>query len=213
MSADFTVRLFELDKDGALEPILGTNESYFAGTVPTVGDTYSKYVEVEDRWISYNVQRRIFINSSDGASGWFIMVRKLDDTPLLNHAVEAWIEDTRFWREAEEQDAFEEHEIAAQTKGTFEYWKRQQEEREKYRPIHKLNGPQARALRFLSDHPEIHTVDLIPQCGDKTMEVLEKAKCVRPGGKDYRGLREWFITDEGHAELKRIETYRNWNRE
>lgn len=97
-----------------------------------------------------------------------------------------------------------------QPRDELKHWQRQQEERDKHRPIHKLNAPQMRALRFMIDHPDLMTSDLIPRAAEKTMEALAKAGCLRPGGKDYRGHREWHVTDEGRAEVQREDTYKNW---
>lgn len=98
----------------------------------------------------------------------------------------------------------------AEPRDDLKHWQRQQEERDKHRPIHKLNAPQMRALRFMIDHPELQTSDLIPNAAEKTMEALAKVGCLRPGGKDYSGMREWHVTDEGRAEVQREDTYKNW---
>lgn len=204
----FTVRLFEIDREGKLEPLLGVDEDFFAGAVPNVGDTYSAWGA--DGYAFYSVQRRVFVNSSDGESGWLVIVRKIEAAPLLESVVEAWFEDNHFWREAAEQERLEEQELKSQETGSYEHWKRKNDERKKHAPIHKLHAPQMRALRFLIDHPDCRTVDLIPRTGEKTMEALEAKGCVRAGAKDHRGNREWYVTDEGRAEVKRAETFANW---
>lgn len=33
---------------------------------------------------------------------------------------------------------------------------------------------------------------------------------VRAGGTDHRGFREWFVTEEGRAEIKSADTFKNW---
>ncbi|UHS61069.1 hypothetical protein HRR99_05840 [Agrobacterium vaccinii] len=92
----------------------------------------------------------------------------------------------------------------------FKRWEEQDDERKKRGPVHRLDKPQMRALRFLAGHPDITTVDLIPQCGEKTMEALANVGCTRPGGKDHRGRQEWHITGEGRAEIERDDIYQNW---
>ncbi|MGO8282177.1 helix-turn-helix transcriptional regulator [Rhizobium ruizarguesonis] len=89
-------------------------------------------------------------------------------------------------------------------------WEAKDREREKHRPLHRLDAREQRILRFMIAHPDHLTVELIPQAGEKTMETLAKVGVVRPGAKDSRGMREWSVTDEGRAEVKRIDTYRNW---
>ncbi|MNL80627.1 hypothetical protein D3C87_2075310 [compost metagenome] len=60
-------------------------------------------------------------------------------------------------------------------------------------------------------HAECTTTDMIPQVGEKTLETMQqRAGVVRPGGKDHSGRRQWFVTDEGRAEIDRIDTWRNW---
>ncbi|MFF0919067.1 helix-turn-helix transcriptional regulator [Rhizobium leguminosarum] len=89
-------------------------------------------------------------------------------------------------------------------------WKARSRERDKYRPLHRLDAREERVLRFMIAHTDHLTVDLIPQAGEKTMEALAKVGVVRSGGKDYRGMRDWSVTDEGRAEVERIDTWTNW---
>lgn len=207
-SRNFSVRLFEIDKEGSLEPILGVDEDYFAGAVPNVGDTYSR-PGLED-YTFYAVQRRVFVDCHGGASGWLIIVRKLDATSLLENVVSAWQEDNRFWLDTEEQERLEELERESNQKGSVEWQRIQNEERDKHRPHHKLTSREGRVLRFMIAHPDCLTADTISEAGERTMETLAKVGVVRHGGKDHRGTREWFVTDDGRAEVERIDTYRNW---
>jgi predicted DNA-binding transcriptional regulator AlpA len=92
----------------------------------------------------------------------------------------------------------------------FKNWERKQRVRDKHRPLHNLDAREERILRFMIDHPEYMTTDAIPNAGEKTMEDLMKRGVVRPGGKDHAGSREWFVTDEGRAEIVRTDTWRNW---
>lgn len=89
-------------------------------------------------------------------------------------------------------------------------WEAKNRERDKYRPLHRLDVREQRILRFMISHPDHLTVDLIPQAGEKTMEMLAKVGVVRPGAKDHRGMRDWSVTDEGRAEVERIDTWTNW---
>ncbi len=95
-------------------------------------------------------------------------------------------------------------------RNTFDWWKARQAERDKHRPHHRLDVREERILRFMLAHPEHTTVDLIPRAGEKTLEALTKVGVVGPGGKDHRGFRTWFVTDEGRAEIDRTDTWRNW---
>ncbi|OJU66039.1 MAG: hypothetical protein BGO05_27865 [Rhizobiales bacterium 63-7] len=92
----------------------------------------------------------------------------------------------------------------------FQRWQAQQEERDKHKPIHRLDAREERVLRFMIAHPECATVDVIPQAGEATMEKLRKVGVVRAGAKDHRGRREWFVSDEGRAEIDRTDTWVNW---
>lgn len=225
----FGVRLFEIEADGALEPILGVDEDYFAGTVPNVGDTVAMW-GLHDVYRFYSVQRRYFIDSPDADNGWCIIVRQVESSSQFENVIKAWTADTKFWREVEAQEAAEErarlNALIQNLKGkgskpkppvveespaeSLKAWQHNQAERDKHRPHHNLTAPAERALRFMMEHPEAVTADLIPRVGDKTLEVMAKAGVVKPGGKDHRGQREWFITDEGRAEIERTDTWRNW---
>ncbi|MGJ7040449.1 helix-turn-helix transcriptional regulator [Shinella sp. BE166] len=99
---------------------------------------------------------------------------------------------------------------AANTRGTFEHWDAQHKKRDKHRPIHRLDAREERILRFMIAHPDSTTVDLIPQAGEKTMEALAEVGVVRAGGRNHRGQREWFVADEGVAEIQRTDTWKNW---
>jgi hypothetical protein len=194
-SRSFSVKLFEIDKEGGLEPILGVDEDYFAGAVPNTGDTYAMW-GLNDIYDFYSVQRRIFVDSPDGASGWCVVVRKIDTASPLENVVTAWVEDTSFWAEIDEKERHEE--IAKRERVA-----RQEEERRKNEPRHKLHPREVGALRFMVNHQDCNTIDLIPQAGEHTIGVLVSAGLVRADGKDHRGLKTWRVTKEGRAELDR----------
>ncbi|CDM57223.1 hypothetical protein [Rhizobium favelukesii] len=194
-SRGFGVRLFEIQPDGALEPILGVDEDYFCGVVPNVGDTYAMW-HLHDVYDFYSVQRRVFVDSHDGAAGWCVVVRKLETAPPLENVVTAWAEDTRFWADIDEQERQEE--IANQ-----ERIRRQEEDRLKHEPRHRLHPREVRALRYMINRPDCNTIDLIPRAGEHTISVLVSAGLVRAVGKDHRGLKTLRVTKEGKAEVDR----------
>jgi predicted DNA-binding transcriptional regulator AlpA len=92
----------------------------------------------------------------------------------------------------------------------FEKWAAKQRERDKHAPIHNLDAREERVVRFMIAHPECTTVDEIPQAGEKTMEAIANRGVVRAGAKITNGKRQWFVTDEGLAEIERTDTWRNW---
>lgn len=92
----------------------------------------------------------------------------------------------------------------------FEQWEKRERERDKYRSVFKLDAREERIIRFMIAHPEYKTVDLIPQAGEKTMELLASRTIVRPGARDANGKREWFVTKEGLADIERTDIWRNW---
>jgi hypothetical protein len=108
-SLGFGVRLFEIQSDGVLEPILGVDEDYFCGAVPNVGDTIAMS-GLHDVYRFYNVQRRFFVDSSYGDHGWAIIVRANEPAAQMDKVVETWVSDTKFWREVDEQERVEERE-------------------------------------------------------------------------------------------------------
>lgn len=226
----FSVRLFELQADGKLEALHANDIEYYGGACPNVGDTIGQLNGLGDAYRFYNVQRRVFVDAGDGNQGWAVVVRPIEESSFLSGVMTAWIDDTAFWYDVEQSEREEE---SARTRellnlpkkkakqssppvsadppvDSFKEWKRNQAERDKHRPHHNLTAPEQRALRFMIDHPECLTADLIPRVGDKTLEAMAKVGVVRPGGKDHRGFREWYVTDEGRAELDRIETWTNW---
>ena len=103
----FGVRLFEIEADGSLEPLLGVDNEHFGGTAPNVGDTYAMWGP-KDTYRFYSVQRRYFIDSPDGDNGWCVIVRRMDSAPQLERVVEAWADDTKFWRDIDEEERQEE---------------------------------------------------------------------------------------------------------
>lgn len=186
-------------------------------TIPGFGDRVT--LTVHDVGISITeVVGRHFVRHYDEASdsewiAWFIIVQSVDLQEaddlfdVINENYSQFVKSAPpKCKRAQRIEAG----LAHDERSDFQWWQEQDTQRQKYRPLHKLDKPQMRALRFLADHPKCMTVDLIPQCGEKTMEALAKAGCVRSGGKDHRGFREWFVTEEGREEIRRDDTYTNW---
>jgi hypothetical protein len=216
---DDLVYFLERQKDGRFQ-IEGEHRlADLHNNVPGFGDRITLAIDGVGTSIM-EVVGRYFVRHLDEASdsewiAWFIIVQSVDlqeADDLLEAVSEHY---AKFVRDRPPQK----RERAPRVNATpthddrrgIERWRRQDAERQKHHPVHKLDKPQMRALRFLADHPECTTVDLIPNAGEKTMEVLSKVGCVRPGGKDNRGFREWHITDEGRAELQREAAYKNWS--
>lgn len=82
-------------------------------------------------------------------------------------------------------------------------WRRQKEEREKYRPTMKLNQKLETILLFMVDHPECDTVDAIPGAGAISVDRLIEKGAVRLVGISKKGFR-YAVTDEGREEAARI---------
>lgn len=194
MSLDYTIRLYELLPDGDLEALGGGPIEQYGGSCPNVGDTIASYDVLAEAFKFYNVQRRMFIDSKDGDGGWAVVIRAVEASPLMLKVSDEWLDETKFWRDTDKQNS----------------WEYQQAERDKHRPIHRLDAREESVLRFMIEHPENTIVDLIPRAGEKTMQKLMEVGVVRPGKKDRGGEREWFVTDEGRAEITRTDTWRNW---
>jgi len=104
----FGVRLFEIESSGTLVPLLGVDEDYFCGAVPNVGDTYAMN-HLNGVYDFYSVQRRIFVDSHDGAEGWCVIVRRVETASQLENVVTAWDEDTKFWNDIDDQEREQEN--------------------------------------------------------------------------------------------------------
>ncbi|KAA3504336.1 hypothetical protein DXM27_03605 [Rhizobium rhizogenes] len=93
-----SVRVWAIDRDGDLEPLISADESHFRGSVPDVGDTYVMW-HLHDAYQFYSVQRRYFIDSVDNDHGWCVIVREIESAPQMEAVVKEWGEETRFWRD------------------------------------------------------------------------------------------------------------------
>jgi len=201
---------YEIDAEHLLSDLGGSVPGFGDRVALTIHDAGSAFMEVVGRY---------FVRHLDESSGnewiaWFIIVEPIhlpeaDDLfDLISENYDRFVRNPATMRR--ESVRLPDPTLIEAKRDEFEWWVERDKERQKQGPKHRLDKPQMRALRFLASHPEIMTIDLVPQCGEKTMEALLKVGCVRPGGKDHRGFREWHITDEGRAEIKRDDTYKNW---
>jgi hypothetical protein len=194
----FGVRLFEIQKDGSLEPLLGVDEDHFAGAVPDVGDTYAKW-GIDDQYTFFSVQRRIFVDSP-GTQGWCVVVREIEVAPQLDAVVREWIADTDFWLAVEEQERKDESDQQAQLE-------QRDAQRNQNAPRHRLHPREVKTLRFMIGHPECMTLATIRGAAEHTISVLAEAKLVRGAGKDASGEQQWKVTAEGRAEIQRYDLW------
>jgi hypothetical protein len=194
VSLDYTIRLYELLPDGGLEALGGGPISQYGGACPNVGDTIARLHPLDETFQFYNVQRRMFIDSADGDEGWAILIRAVDASALMSAVAAEWLDETIFWRDVEKKES----------------WEYRSAQREKHRPHHRLDAREQQILRFMIANPGKTAVDEIPRAGEKTMEKLLEVGVVRAGGKDDRGHRKWHVSDDGLAEISRIEAYENW---
>ncbi|NHT75094.1 hypothetical protein G8E10_04895 [Rhizobiaceae bacterium CRRU44] len=213
MSLDYDIRLYELLPDGKLEALGGGSLQHFAGSCPNVGDAIARYNVLEGTFKFYNVQRRMFIDSADGDEGWAIVIRRTDASPLTADVADEWLDETKFWRDVDEQERREEQELAERTPGTAEWLKKQREERNKFRPRLGLNGSERGVLYYMLRNRTRKTIDRIVGAGEKRMKKLAGLGLVEPGATNARGELEWRVTKAGKAELKRHETFRDWKQE
>ncbi|MBY4589399.1 hypothetical protein [Rhizobium redzepovicii] len=209
---DDKVYFIERQKNGAYWLDATFSLSDLGGTVPGFGDRYALAIHKSGTAIA-EVVGRYFLRHIDEAAGsewyvWFIVVQQIvlqEQHDLFRIFSTVYKEDIRGNPVKQKLAAKKESEERG-----FEYWEEQDREREKHRPLRRLDAREERVLRFMIAHPDCLTADTIPEAGEKTLEMLAKVGVVRPGAKASRGMREWSVTDEGRAEVKRIDTYRNW---
>ncbi|NKM30780.1 hypothetical protein [Rhizobium laguerreae] len=209
---DDKVYFIERQENGAYWLDATFSLSDLGGTVPGFGDRYALTIHKSGTAIA-EVVGRYFLRHIDEEAGsewyaWFIVVQEVDlkeQHDLVRIFSTVYNEDIRgnLAKQALAKKAEAEQQGLA-------YWRSQQKERDKHRPLYQLDAREERVLRFMIAHADRLTVDLIPQAGEKTMGALAKVGVVRPGGKDHRGMREWSVTDEGRAEVQRIDTWTNW---
>lgn len=92
----------------------------------------------------------------------------------------------------------------------FRDWQKKQEERDRFRPKLNLGAKWERVIRFMIDHPDCATVDLIPQAAEPTMSQMTKLGLIQPAGKDDKGRRKYYLTDFARNEIKLLDTWLNW---
>ncbi|MDK1377074.1 MULTISPECIES: hypothetical protein [unclassified Sinorhizobium] len=103
---DIEIRIYELEQDGKLHELSSTPISWYGGICPNVGDVLcSDFTALGVCF--YSVQRRYFMEAG-GATGWAIIVRRLDPAPQQAMVYETWKEDTEFWEEVYENERREE---------------------------------------------------------------------------------------------------------
>lgn len=212
MSLDYTIRLYELLADGSIESLGGGEITSYGSSCPNVGDTIARYDVLAEAFKFYNVQRRMFIDSADSDEGWAIIVRATAASSLMLNVTDEWLDETKFWRDVEDQERQEKHDEAARTQGTLEYFTWQAEERVKHRPLFGLNGREIDVLLYMVKHPRRKLIEQIPRAGQKTMEKFSAIGVVKNGGTSSKGEQEWSITKEGREELKRHEKWANWGK-
>lgn len=209
---DDKVYFIERQKNGSYWLVSTFTLSDLGGMVPGFGDRHALSIH-ESGTAMAEVVGRYFLRHIDEKSGsewyaWFIVLETVELTEqddLFRIFTIVYEEDIRGNAIKQAKAA-----KAANEERGFEYWEARQREREKHKPIHGLDAREQRILRFMINHPDCWTTDMIPEAGEKTMEALAKVGVVRPGAKDSTGARKWFVTDEGRAEVKRIDTYRDW---
>ncbi|MBP1847997.1 hypothetical protein J2046_006282 [Rhizobium petrolearium] len=202
MSLDYTIRLYELLPDGELESLGGGPISQYGGSCPNVGDTIARFHVLEESFKFYNVQRRFFINSADGDEGWAILIRAVEASALMSAVADEWLDETRFWRDVDEQERAQEAEDQRRKE-------QQKEERRQNAPRHGLHPREVKALRYMVEHPESVTIEAIRGAGEHTIGVLAEAGLVRRSGRAADGSQQWRVTKEGKSELQRWEAWRN----
>lgn len=200
MSLDYTIRIYELLADGKLEPLGGGPISQYGGSCPNVGDTIARYDVLSEAFKFYNVQRRMFIDSADGDEGWAILIRAVDGSPLMSAVADEWLDETRFWRDVDEQERQEEAAKQARSR-------QKEEDRKKNAPRHSLDPRDVKALRFMIDHPDCVTIDTIRGAAEHTIAVLFDAGLVRKVGRDAAGAQQWRVTKEGKNEIARRDVW------
>lgn len=242
MSIGSSVRIFEIQADGKIEPLMGSDVGFFGGSCPNVGDTFGKVNVLDDTFSFYSVQRRVFVDSCDGDEGWAVIVRPIEESALLNEVMTTWIEDTKFWRAVDIQETRESseetrkqiQELMLKSKESKKSTKPKarkkpdpkrrkvkkedkrpptaagETERDKHKPLLGLSAKEEKVLRYMVEHSDCTTPDVIPNAGEHTMERLTEKGALKEIGRDFRDEREWAVTDEGHAEIKRTDTWRNW---
>ncbi len=205
MSLGYTIRLYELLPDGQLEALGGGPIDQYGGSCPNVGDTISRRDLLAEIFKFYNVQRRMFIDSADGDEGWAIIIREVEASSLMSAAAEEWLDETRFWREVDEQERQDEVEKQRQLE-------QREEERKNNAPRHHLHPREVKALRFMIDHPECVTIDTIRGAADYTIGILREAGLIRKAGKDAHRAQQWRVTKEGKNEIARHDVWSSGRR-
>ncbi|MDK1489399.1 hypothetical protein QN219_04925 [Sinorhizobium sp. 7-81] len=128
-------------------------------------------------------------------------------------AIDAKLDEISGLTPAEPEEAYDkwtrEHGEAQRPTSDYADWKAKKlKRREKYRPQLGLDAKLERILRFMADHPDCDTIDMIPHAGPVTIEWLVEKSAVRLVGTDGHALR-YAVTEEGRAELRRLQKWKS----
>lgn len=201
----FSVRVWAIDPDGDLEPLISADESHFRGAVPDVGDTYVMW-HLHDFYQFYSIQRRYFIDSVDNDHGWCVIVRKIEPASHMETVVKEWTDETHFWRDISHKEE------ERKSKATEKEWERITRPRKVKKPsaeVRKktkngfaaphISGNLEPILRYMVNHPLCATPDVIPGAGIKWMEQLTELGALVEVELDPSGHRSWQLTKLGRS--------------
>lgn len=103
---DIEIRIYQLDQNGEMHELSSMPIICYGGVCPNVGDVLCSDFTALGACF-YSVQHRYFIETGS-ATGWAIVVRRLDAAPQQMKVYETWKEDTAFWKEVDERERMEE---------------------------------------------------------------------------------------------------------
>lgn len=203
----FSVRVWAIDPDGDLEPLISADESHFRGSVPDVGDTYVMW-HLHDVYQFYSVQRRYFIDSVDNDHGWCVIVRKIESAPQMEYVVKEWRDEALFWRDISQKEE------EKKSKALEKEWERITRPKRGNGPPTKarnkknngstapqISGNLEPILRYMVNNPSCITPNVIPGAGIKRMEQLTELGALVEVERDPSGHRSWHLTDLGRRSV------------
>ncbi|MBB6304686.1 hypothetical protein [Rhizobium leucaenae] len=82
-------------------------------------------------------------------------------------------------------------------------WKRSKQRPRDDKSKLNIDGNVQPILRFMVNHPDCTTPDVIPGAGIYRMEKLAKLGAIVEIDRNSSGARQWIVTDEGRAAVKR----------
>lgn len=104
MSLGYSVRVYELLPDGGIDPLHGSDITYFGGSCPNVGDTIGRLEGLDGCYTFYSVQKRMFIDTVDGDQGWAVLVRTVEASPLMSKLMREWINESKSWHNVDDKE-------------------------------------------------------------------------------------------------------------